>query len=338
MEIKQYGNCKAVSLETFEDAQKYGKSTGWPVFIKKESFDATKAKGDLFLIQDTESKAKYLFQPASKDVEAFDKANPVNTEEELFTKYPELKDITNTNPNPETLPAEQKPVEEEKPVETKIEGEEKPVTEAKSLQDLYTKTILEKRQGKRRDINASTAEVAKKAHPKSPIMFDLEAELLGLNPEDVKRLPTKAIEMMASAVKNLLQATEEDPLLRSALRKYVNRLFSTPEEECEGEECMDEFRESKETYSEFLKRLTEAKAQRFNYKMLLDIEPTKIMSPVFMQLLQTFELTELTRLQKQGVLIFLRKLAELADNNPMIANALHKIIRTENVLPREDVV
>jgi len=328
MEIKQYGKCKAVSLESFEDAQKYGKSTGWPIFTKKELFDTFKAKGDLYLIQDTETKAKYVYQPATKDVEAFDKSNRVDTEDELFQKYPELKEINST-----TTPTSQPQAPEVAPVETpdaNIEGV-KPVTEAKTLADLCTKVITEKH-GKRRDINASTAEVAKKAHSKSPIMFDLESELLGLDPAEVKRLPTKAIEMMASAVRNLLQATEDDPMLRSALRKYVNKLFTKPEDGDGTEDGMNE--SAIDQYKAFLKCLVEAKAQRFNYKMLLDIEPTKVTNPFFVQLLQTFELMELTRLQKQGVLVFLKKLAELADGNPIIANALNKIVRVESFIPQ----
>ena len=334
MEIKTYGKCKAVSLETFEDAQKYGKTTGWPIFTKKESFDALKAKGAVYLIQDTETKAKYLFQPATKDVEAFDKANRVDTEAELLQKYPELKDVGSTETKTEPVSQEEPKPEDTTKQETTIEGD-KPVTEAMNLNDLYKTTILEKN-GKRRDINASTAEVAKKAHSKSPIMYDLEAELLGLDPAEVKKLPTKAIEMMASAVRNLLQATEDDPMLRSALRKYVNKLFTKPEKECEEGVC-----ESKEftieQYKEFLSVLAESKAQKFNYKMLMDIEPTKVTNVFFVQLLQTFELTELTRPQKQGVLMFLKKLAELADGNPIIANALNKIVRLETYIPEDQI-
>ena len=331
MEIKQYGKCKAVALENFQDAQKYGKSTGWPIFTKEDSFNTIKAKGDLYLIQDTETKAKYLFQPATKDVEAFDAANKCDTEDELFQKYPELKEINNpTQPQAETKPAEATTPEPTN-TDNNIEGE-KPVSEAKTLADLYTKTILEKKHGKRRDINASTAEVAKKAHAKSPIMYDLEAELLGLDPAEIKRLPTKAIEMFASAVRSLLQASEEEPMLRSALRKYVNKVFSAAEEGCEGEEC-----DVMESFKSYLKTLTEAKAQKFNYKMLLDIEPNRIMNPFFVQLLQTFDLMELTRQQKQGVLVFLKKLAELSDGNPIIANALTKIIRTENQMERPEL-
>jgi hypothetical protein len=46
-------------------------------------------------------------------------------------------------------------------------------------------------------------------------------------------------------------------------------------------------------------------------------------------------MVELTRQQKQGVLLFLKKLAELAESNNMIAQALNRIVRTENVTSTE---
>ena len=49
-------------------------------------------------------------------------------------------------------------------------------------------------------------------------------------------------------------------------------------------------------------------------------------------------MVELTRQQKQGVLLFLKKLAELAESNNMIAQALNRIVRTENVTSTEQPV
>lgn len=199
-----------------------------------------------------------------------------------------------------------------------------------SLKDIYG-VIVEKH---KRDINKSTTELVKKAHPKSPVVLDLEAELFDLDPDEIKRLPMKAIEMLDKALKNLLKATDEDPMLRSALRKYVNKLFTKKAEKDEKgkdikegvelteEQLMDEFKS--------LLTIFEAKATKFNYKIFLDIEPNKIMNPFFVQLLNTFGLVDLTRQQKQGVLLFLKKLAELSEGNPMIANALNKIVRLEN--------
>jgi hypothetical protein len=330
MEIKEYGKCKVVKLETFQDAQKYGKSTGWPMFVKEEAFNELKAKGDLYLIQDTETKDKIIFQPATKDVESFNKQAKITSEDVLYQKYPELKEAFTEQPKQEEPKPEEKTEEppKEQPVVTPESTEpQKPVAECKSLSDLY-KMIQEQH---KRDINSATADAAEHAHPKSSVMYDLESELLGLDPDEVKKLPTKAIEMLATAIRNLLNATEEDPTLRSALRKYVNKVFSN-DEECEGEEC--DVQESM-SYTAFLKSLVEAKAQRFNYKNLLEIDPTKITNPFFVQLIQTFELTDITRQQKQGVLIFLKKLAEVASTDNTIANALNRIIRTENKMDQE---
>lgn len=207
---------------------------------------------------------------------------------------------------------------------------------------------------KRRDITGSTADMIQKAHPKSPMILDYYAELFGLAPEEIKRLPMKSVEMLLQALQHLIQQTKEDPILRQALRKMINTEFAAAEEETE--EGTDEFgepiaatesknEEPKEPlneekiiagYKHFLSTLNEgAKATKFNYKMLLDLDPTKLMNPFFVQLINTFQMEALTRMQKQGMLLFLKKLAGLADQNPQIAQALNRIVRVENTVQPE---
>lgn len=201
-----------------------------------------------------------------------------------------------------------------------------------SLKDLY-KVISENH---KRDITSSTSELVKKAHPRSPIVLDLEKELFDLEPELIKRLPLKAIEALDHALKSIIGATDTEPQLRQALRKFINKRFTQAEQEEKDENLKTESEKISEeilveTYKEFLKILTETKAAKFNYKMFLDIEPNKIMNPFFVQLLNTFELETLSRMQKQGVLLFLKKLADLADGNPVIAQALNRIVRIEKI-------
>lgn len=201
--------------------------------------------------------------------------------------------------------------------------------------DIY-KQMLEE-QNRKRDITSSTYKVIDKAHPKSPIVLGFEEELFGLSPEDVKKLPLKSLEALQSALRHLIKRTQDDPILRQALRKMIQFQFKQAEEEVDGKKNKSD----DETYTNesvdvnyvgFLSTLSEAaKAQKFNYKRLLDLDEKKIMDPQFVAILNTFQITELlTRPQKQGVLIFLKKLAELADTNPMIAQALTKLIRLEN--------
>lgn len=200
--------------------------------------------------------------------------------------------------------------------------------------------------GKRRDITSSTSDLLSKSHPKSPMVLDFEAELFGLSPEEIKRLPIKSVEMLLQALQHLISKTKEDPILRQALRKMINAKFNQSEEEDEEPlpdgsdlepEEPSEMPEGKmtdatilEAYKHFLQQLSEVKAQKFNYKVLLDIEPTKINNPIFNQLLQSFQLVDLTRPQKQGVLLLLKKLAEIAESNPQIGQALNRIVRMES--------
>jgi hypothetical protein len=200
--------------------------------------------------------------------------------------------------------------------------------------DVYKEMLAE--MNKKRDITSSTYKVIDKAHPKSPMVLGYEEELFGLSPEDIKKLPLKSVEALHSALRHLIKRTQDDPMLRQALRKMINFQFKTAEEELANEEnrdpAVDDLPESLETYADYLSTLSEAmKAQKFNYKRLLDLDEKKIMDPAFLAILNTFQLNELlTRPQKQGVLLFLKKLAELADTNPMIAQALTKLIRIEN--------
>jgi hypothetical protein len=200
--------------------------------------------------------------------------------------------------------------------------------------DVYKEMLAE--QNKKRDITSSTYKVIDKAHPKSPMVLGYEEELFGLSPDDIKKLPLKSVEALHSALRHLIKRTQDDPQLRQALRKMINFQFKTAEEElaakeANGEDELSSLPES-QTYVDYLSTLSEAmKAQKFNYKRLLDLDEKKIMDPAFISILNTFQLTELlTRPQKQGVLLFLKKLAELADTNPMIAQALTKLIRIEN--------
>jgi hypothetical protein len=164
------------------------------------------------------------------------------------------------------------------------------------------------------------------------------SELFGLSPDEVKRLPIKSVEMLLQALTYLITQTKKDPVLRQALRKMINNTFSAAEEEgadgTEGAVTKSISEEDLMTgYKQFLSTLNEAtKATKFNYKMLLDLDPTKLMNPFFTQLVTTFQMETLTRMQKQGMLLFLKKLAEIADTNNQIAQALTKIVRTENTI------
>lgn len=216
---------------------------------------------------------------------------------------------------------------------------------SESLTALY-KGIMNEKFGEahRRDITGSTIATVSKAHPKAPINLDYYAELFGLPPEDVKRLPLNAVEMLHQALSHLIGETKEDPRLRQALRNMIDHTFISQEDEEEGGELEPEFaRESLTTdqilegYQAFLATLSEgtSKATKFNYKALLDLDPTKLMNPFFQQLVTTFQMEALTRMQKQGMLMFLKKLAELADSNTQIAQALTKIVRVENIATAE---
>lgn len=216
------------------------------------------------------------------------------------------------------------------------------------LMNVYKEMLQEK--SKRRDLTSSTVDVVTKSHPRSPIVLDFQFELFGLNPEDVKKLPIQSIEMLQKALVNLISKTKEDPMLRQALRRFINNAFTAVEkEEVDGkkavkesveEEADDMLEEQKLSYKEFVQQLTEtAKAQKFNWKRLLDIDERKIQDPVFTSLLLTFGLEEsLTRPQKQGVMLFIKKLAELASTNQQIALALTKLVRYENITVDEPVM
>lgn len=213
------------------------------------------------------------------------------------------------------------------------------------LRKLYESIALDEK-NRKRDITSSSIDIIKKSNPKSPVVLDYEAELFGLSPEEVKRLPLKSVEMLQQALHHLIAKTKEDPVLRQALRKMINNEFSKAEEDAnedgipdseqegEADESVDEAVKLTDegilgAYRQFLASLTEAKAMKFNFKMLNDIEPGKITNPFFVQLLTTFGLLETTRQQRQGVLMFLKKLAELAGANNQIAQALNRIVRIE---------
>lgn len=202
------------------------------------------------------------------------------------------------------------------------------------LKSIYESIIAEKIEGKKRDINASTAGVLDKSHPKSPLVMDFAAELFGLSPEEIKKQPTKAAEMIKSAITYLITKTESYPALRQALRTMVKARF-TEDEESEAKAKSGKVVKESTDFREFLSSLQEAsKATKFNYKMLLDLEPNKLQNPFFVQLMTTFGMNEnLTRPQKQGVLMFLKKLAEIADGNPQVALMLTKLVRIESIAP-----
>ena len=209
-----------------------------------------------------------------------------------------------------------------------------------SLTEIYKQLSegqLDERVGyeaKKRDINNSTSDLISKSHPKSPLVLDFEAELLGLSPEDVKKLPMKAVLLLQQAITHLVSSTKKDPVLRQGLRKLMTLTFDEAEEksEEEGEKAAVTEEQVMTVYKDFLSTLTEAsKATKFNYKPLLDLDPSKLMNPFFVQLVNTFQMERLTRMQKQGMLLFLKKLAELADTNTLIAQALNRIVRLENI-------
>jgi len=214
---------------------------------------------------------------------------------------------------------------------------------AKTLTEIYqemqgkTAELLDEKH--RREITASTDKTLKGMNPRASIVRDYEEELFGIPEAELKKLPMVAVNAMKKALDHIMGETRKDPQLRSAAKRMINRLFSKAEKEADTpkkesventEEVVTEAQVI-ESYKEFLAVLSETRAIKFNYKMLLDLEPNKIMNPFFFQLLNTFNMVELTRQQKQGVLLFLKKLAELAESNNMIAQALNRIVRTENV-------
>lgn len=124
------------------------------------------------------------------------------------------------------------------------------------LKDIY-KSILSEN-NKKHDITSSTVSIIDKAQPRSPVVRSYEAELFGLSEEDLKKLPIKAVEMFHSALKYLLNATEKEPRLRSALRSMINTQFEEMEDEEENEkEKMKESFDFISTFNSFLKQLTE---------------------------------------------------------------------------------
>ena len=221
---------------------------------------------------------------------------------------------------------------------------------AKTLTEIYqemqgkTAELLDEKH--RREITASTDKTLKGMNPRASIVRDYEEELFGIPEAELKKLPMVAVNAMKKALDHIMGETRKDPQLRSAAKRMINRLFSKAEKEADipkkenletTEEVVTEA-QVLESYKEFLAVLSETRALKFNYKMLLDLEPNKIMNPFFVQLLNTFNMVELTRQQKQGVLLFLKKLAELAESNNMIAQALNRIVRTENVTSTEQPV
>ena len=200
------------------------------------------------------------------------------------------------------------------------------------LKDIYEANI------KKKDITAGTYKLIDKANPKSPLTLAYNQELFGITPDVMKKLPLKAVEAFQQALRHLIGRAMEDPVLRQGLKRLITAEVA---HEMKAEEQAEEtpMKEEKETesYVEFLAQLSEAtKATKFNYTKLLDIDDKKIMDPAFISLLTTFGLVDsLSRMQKQGVLIFLKKLAELASSNPQIAQALTKLVRIENAVATE---
>ena len=195
------------------------------------------------------------------------------------------------------------------------------------LKDIYESSI------KKKDITAGTYKLIDKANPKSPLTLAYNQELFGITPDVMKKLPLKAVEAFQQALRHLIGRAMEDPVLRQGLKRLITAevAHEMKAEEQAEQAPMKEEKES-ESYIEFLNQLSEAtKATKFNYTKLLDIDDKKIVDPAFVSLMTTFGLNDtLSRMQKQGVLIFLKKLAELASSNPQIAQALTKLVRIEN--------
>lgn len=128
------------------------------------------------------------------------------------------------------------------------------------LRSIYSEMLQENKH--KRDITSSTANVVSKSQPRSPVILDYEAELFGLTPEGIKRLPIKAIEMLQQALKHIINATKKDPALRQALRRMINSEFEEIEDEEFEKEHPAKNKEDKgdvlESYRHFLKALTEA--------------------------------------------------------------------------------
>jgi len=192
-----------------------------------------------------------------------------------------------------------------------------------SLRELYEEHLQERK----RDITSSTPAMFTKAPPRSSMSYDYYAEILGLAPERLKALPLKAIEALHDGLVFLLKKMKEDQILRQRFRKFINDEFKKAEEEANEAPVKEEVEiEDEEVLTELVK------AQKFNWKRLLDIDEKKVFDPIFVGILNSFDLTDqLSRIQKIGVMVFLKKLASLAENNPQIAQALNRIIRFENI-------
>ena len=206
--------------------------------------------------------------------------------------------------------------------------------------DLYKQLLEEKK--KKVEINSGTInQVLNTNNPRGTVLSGLEQELMGFSDEELKVFPINTLKALQKGFRNLIDKIKDDPKLKGMLRTIINRIFdSTVKEEAEknikkesieGKDVVITEEEILDNFKDFLTLLSEAKAYRFNYKMIKDIEDGKINAPMFVQLLNTFDLFEnTTRPQKQGILLFLKKLSELAESNVQIAQALNRIVRLEN--------
>jgi hypothetical protein len=331
MAIKTFTNDKWVvaKIESFEDAKKYATGTKWGIAQEQKFWDSHSKDGDIFFIKNKTDKVMFAYQPATKLLA--DQNDAIVDVEKFFTDNPVIKDAfndakTELDQSGTETPAETVP----KAVETT--PEQKPPTN-ESLDDIY-KNMLAEKHGKNTptyDITTSTHKLISKSPPRGKFVTGLEQELFDIDPELMQQLPMKSVELFQHALVNLLSIAKDEPKLMQSLRQIIRRQVKAAEEEVIGEPTEDQKNEStiasfKDTMNEII---TEAKANRFNYKVLLDIDPNKINDPQFILLLNSFDLLGLSRMQKQGVLILLKKLAEIADVNPQIAMALTRIVRLE---------
>lgn len=307
-------------VETVDDASSIGVGNDWWV--------TNSPKGALFYIQDKTKSKKYLYQPKENlviDEDTNEKVTDESVKNELKSKLKEIKN--QTTPATETpAPAQDIP----KAVEA-IPEPAKPTTE--SLDDIYQNILAEKKKKSQfYDITASSHKTVGKSTPRGDLVTGLEQEFFGIDPELIQKLPTQSVELFHQALIHLLSVAKDDPRLMQALRTMIRNQVKSAEKQVMGDETEEQKNESivtsfKDTMNEII---TEAKAMRFNYKILLDIDPNKINDPQFIALLNSFDLLGLSRMQKQGVLLLLKKLAEIADVNPQIALALTRIVRIES--------
>lgn len=321
-------------IESFDEAKKYASATKWGIAQEQKFWDSHSKDGDIFFIKNKADKTIYAYQPKTNLLA--DQNDQVIKIDDFFAKNPDVKQAFNSNKT------DLNPTKTTDETPEAVAGEvAKPATnESLDLNDLYKSMLAEKNTTKY-DITSSTHKVLSKSPPRGKFVTGLEQEFFGIDPELMQQLPMKSVQLFQQALIHLVSATQENPMLRQALRQMIKNQIKVAEQEVdEGEVPPELTKESIITsFKETMKQITEAKIARFNYKVFLDIDPSKINDVQFVSLLNSFDLLALSRMQKQGVLLLFKKLAEIAEQNPMIAQALNRIVKLEATkeIPQESM-